>query len=68
MRLFLMKTIRTPRPTCILRLCKYGVEYVEDPKTKTHTYGCNRTQFTSIFADEDYNRHWPMRMKNNGDI
>lgn len=37
-----------------LVLCKYGVEYVEDPKTKKRIPTCNRTQFTSIFADEDY--------------
>lgn len=37
-----------------LVLCKYGIEYVEDPKTHTRVPTCNRTQFTSIFADEDY--------------
>lgn len=37
-----------------LVLCKYGVEYVEDPKTKKRIPTCNRTQLTSIFADEDY--------------
>lgn len=37
-----------------LVLCKYGIEYVEDPKTHKRVPTCNRTQFTSIFADEDY--------------
>ena len=37
-------------------LCKYGVAYVEDPKTHTMIPTCNRTQFTSIFADGDYKK------------
>lgn len=35
-------------------LCKYGIEYVEDPRSHKRIPTCNRTQFTSIFADEDY--------------
>ena len=35
-------------------LCKYGIEYVEDPSTHKRVPTINRTQFTSIFADEDY--------------
>lgn len=35
-------------------LCRYGIEYVEDPATHKHVPTVNRTQFTSIFADEDY--------------
>ena len=35
-------------------LCKYGVEYVEDPKTHKRVSTCNRTQYSSIYADEDY--------------
>lgn len=35
-------------------LCKYGVEYVEDPKTHKMMPTINRAQYTSIFADEDY--------------
>ena len=35
-------------------LCKYGIEYVEDPSTHKRIPTVNRTQFTSIFADEDY--------------
>lgn len=37
-----------------LVLCKFGVEYVEDPKTKQRMATCNRAQLTSILADEDY--------------
>ena len=35
-------------------LCKYGIEYVEDTATKKRVPTVNRTQLTSIFADEDY--------------
>lgn len=35
-------------------LCKYGVEYVKDPKTKEYIPTCNRTQKTSILTDENY--------------
>lgn len=35
-------------------LCKYGVEYVEDPQTHKMMPTINRAQYTSIFADEDY--------------
>lgn len=35
-------------------LCRYGIEYVEDPGTKRRIPTVNRTQHTSIFADEDY--------------
>lgn len=37
-----------------LVLCRYGIEYVEDPVTHKQIPTINRTQFTSIFADEDY--------------
>jgi hypothetical protein len=37
-----------------LVLCRYGIEYVEDPATHKRIPTVNRTQFTSIFADEDY--------------
>ena len=37
-----------------LVLCKYGVDYVEDPATHKRFPTCNRTQFTSVLADEDY--------------
>ena len=37
-----------------LVLCRYGIEYVEDPVTHSRIPTVNRAQFTSIFADEDY--------------
>ena len=37
-----------------LVLCRYGIVYVEDPKTKERIPTVNRAQYTSIFADEDY--------------
>ncbi len=37
-----------------LVLCKFGVEYVKDPATGRMVPTCNRTQNTSVFADEDY--------------
>ena len=37
-----------------LILCKFGVEYVQDPKTHEYIPTWNRTQTTSIFADENY--------------
>lgn len=39
-----------------LVLCKYGIEYVEDPKSHKRIPTCNRTLYTSIFADEDYKK------------
>ncbi|MCI6923688.1 MAG: DUF6273 domain-containing protein [Oscillospiraceae bacterium] len=35
-------------------LCKYGIEYVEDPKTYNRVPTCHRTSFDVILADEDY--------------
>ena len=37
-----------------LVLCRYGVEYVEDPATHRRVPTVNRAQFTSVLADEDY--------------
>lgn len=37
-----------------LVLCRYGVEYVVDPKTRKRVPTCHRIQSTSILADEDY--------------
>ena len=37
-----------------LVLCRYGIEYVEDPATKKRIPTINRAQFTSILEDEDY--------------
>ena len=35
-------------------LCRYGIEYVEDPATHKRIPTVNRAQFTSVFDDEDY--------------
>lgn len=35
-------------------LCRYGIEYVDDQKTNKKIPTCHRTQFKSIFDDEDY--------------
>ena len=35
-------------------LCRYGIEYVEDPASHRRLPTVNRTQFTSVFDDEDY--------------
>ena len=37
-----------------LVLCRYGIEYVEDPTTHKRVPTVNRAQYTSIFSDEDY--------------
>ena len=37
-----------------LVLCRYGIEYVEDPSSHKRIPTINRSQFTSIFDDEDY--------------
>lgn len=37
-----------------LCLCKFGIEYVDDPKTAKKIPTCHRTSFESIFDDENY--------------
>ena len=37
-----------------LVLCRYGIEYVEDPGTHKRIPTVNRVQYASILADEDY--------------
>ena len=37
-----------------LLLCKYGIEYVEDPKTYKRIPTCHRTQYESVLSDVDY--------------
>ena len=37
-----------------LCLCKFGIEYVDDPKTGQKIPTCHRTVFDSIFEDKDY--------------
>ena len=34
-------------------LCKYGIEYVEDPTTYKRVPTCHRTSYDAITADED---------------
>ena len=35
-------------------LCRYGIEYVEDPSTHKRVPTVNRAQFTSVFDDDNY--------------
>ena len=35
-------------------LCRYGIEYVEDTASRQRIPTVNRTQYTSVLADEDY--------------
>lgn len=35
-------------------LCKYGVEYVEDPKSRKMIPTCHRTQYESVLTDAGY--------------
>ena len=35
-------------------LCRYGIEYVEDPKTFERIPTCHRTQAASVLTDADY--------------
>ena len=35
-------------------LCKYGIEYVEDPDTFKRVPTCHRTQLESVMTDVDY--------------
>ena len=37
-----------------LCLCKYGIEYVDDPQTAEKVPTCHRTLLTSILDDDDY--------------
>ena len=37
-----------------LVLCRYGIEYVEDPASRRRIPTVNRAQFTSIFDDDNY--------------
>lgn len=37
-----------------LALCKYGIEYVDDPLTRKKIPTCHRMQYTSILDDVDY--------------
>jgi tetratricopeptide (TPR) repeat protein len=37
-----------------IALCKYGIEYVEDPNSGKRIPTCHRTQFDSILIDDNY--------------
>ncbi len=37
-----------------LILCKYGIEYVDDPKTKKKIPTCHRSSFVSVFDDKNF--------------
>ncbi|MBE6590307.1 MAG: TIR domain-containing protein [Ruminococcaceae bacterium] len=37
-----------------LVLCRFGIEYVEDPATKKRIPTVNRAQYTSVFDDDNY--------------
>ena len=37
-----------------LVLCRYGIEYVKDPSSHRHVPTVNRTQYTSVFDDDNY--------------
>lgn len=37
-----------------LVLCKYGIEYVEDPETKKQVPTCHRTSYESVTSSGDY--------------
>ena len=39
-----------------LVLCKYGIEYVDDPATKKKVPTCHRTSFDSVMDDSNYER------------
>jgi hypothetical protein len=39
-----------------LVLCKYGIEYVEDPQTRKRIPTCNRLQKASILTDKNYKK------------
>lgn len=41
-----------------LCLCKYGIEYVDDPVTGKKKPTCHRTLFASILEDGDYHKAW----------
>ncbi len=44
-----------------LVLCRYGIEYVEDPSSHKRVPTVNRTQYTSVYDDDNYSL--PCRMQ-----
>lgn len=49
-------TVRTKDPEVYwgMVLCKYGIEYVEDPATFKRVPTCHRASYDAVTADEDY--------------
>lgn len=43
-----------------LCLCRYGIEYVDDPVSGKKKPTCHRTLFMSILEDSDYHKAWEM--------
>lgn len=41
-----------------LLLCRYGIEYVDDPASGKKVPTCHRTNAVSILEDDNYNRAW----------
>ena len=39
-----------------MALCKYGIEYVDDPETDKKVPTCHRTRFTLMSQDEDFKK------------
>lgn len=52
----LKEDAREPEAYWGLVLCKYGVQYVDDPKDGHRVPTCNRIQSTPITADVDYQK------------
>ena len=50
----LNEDLSDPEAYWSLVLCRYGIEYVEDTRTKERKPTVNRMQMTSILGDEDY--------------
>ena len=46
-----------------LVLCKYGIEYVDDPATGKKIPTCHRSSFESVLEDEDYKQALQHAMK-----
>ncbi len=50
----LLKDERQPEAYWGVLLCRYGIEYVEDPKTDKRVPTCHRASFEAITSDEYY--------------
>ena len=45
-----------PEPYWGYLLCKYGIEYIQDPLARKWLPTCHRASYESILADEDYSK------------